>query len=482
MRFLSLGFVLAMLVVVIGVSSVEATGKNQSSCYLQYGDSYSAYFDGNTIECYFYGYQGDTVVISMNSADFDTYLYLFDDNGTQLDSDDDSGLDYNAQIEYTLPYTGNFYIRPDAYNNSNRGSFTLSVTQSTGSTNVQTLRHNCAIYDSDFAGRIEVNRSERNSLYWQCGDRWTFSGRSGDTFTIELFSTDFDTYLELVSPNDILLEQDDDGAGDGNSRIANYQLQSTGTYTIIVKGYDQYNDVGTYTLRLSGRDEGGGDDDDDSTSNIAIFLIASIGGVVVVGGGGLALYQVMSKKNRRQSYQQTASEAEPPPPPCPVNTYYCRKIRRDGGNVDNQITHLGVVAYEPSSQQFKNSFNISGDIIHQLNQALYTYRWQRDTAQLHQSLQYTANLILQNIRDWQRGDPNPSMISISGNLMGSNVPFTFVLYQCQTYAYETRWQQTEEWEANVDESRTEWILTLPPDPNSHLPSLVQYLANFIMKI
>lgn len=91
---------------------------------------------------------------------------------------------------------------------------------------------------------------------------WTFSGSSGDVVTIAMDETDgnLDTYLHLLDPSSAELITDDDGGDDLNSLIANYSLPSSGTYTIIARGYAHR--AGSYELTLtcgsSGSDPGTG--------------------------------------------------------------------------------------------------------------------------------------------------------------------------------------------------------------------------------
>jgi predicted dehydrogenase len=66
-----------------------------------------------------------------------------------------------------------------------------------------------------------------------------------------------DAYLELHAPDgQILIEDDDSGSGEYDSRINRFRLPSDGTYTIVAKGF-QY-EGGSYRLSLSCNEPGGG--------------------------------------------------------------------------------------------------------------------------------------------------------------------------------------------------------------------------------
>lgn len=80
------------------------------------------------------------------------------------------------------------------------------------------------------------------------GDRWTFSGSAGQWVRITMTSSTLDTYLALLDPDNNIVATDDDGGGDTNAKIYVSSLPSTGTYTIIARGYN--GATGGYQLLL----------------------------------------------------------------------------------------------------------------------------------------------------------------------------------------------------------------------------------------
>jgi hypothetical protein len=84
-----------------------------------------------------------------------------------------------------------------------------------------------------------------NSLY----DEYTFDGEEGQSITVTLDSSDFDTYLAVFTPDDKLLEEHDDvSQTDSNSAIT-VTLPATGVYRVIVNSYDSKG-RGSYTLKI----------------------------------------------------------------------------------------------------------------------------------------------------------------------------------------------------------------------------------------
>ena len=85
-------------------------------------------------------------------------------------------------------------------------------------------------------GTINYGDTITGNLTAEGGDRWHFDGEAGEQISIQLESDDFDSFLELRSPDDELLISDDDSADDFNSLIAEYELPSSGTFSIIATG------------------------------------------------------------------------------------------------------------------------------------------------------------------------------------------------------------------------------------------------------
>ena len=78
--------------------------------------------------------------------DFDAYMYLFDENGTELATNDDGGQDWHSKITYEVPTDGTYYflvIGQDAYSaprnddanrirDPARGEYKFAITRTNG--------------------------------------------------------------------------------------------------------------------------------------------------------------------------------------------------------------------------------------------------------------------------------------------------------------------------------------------------------------
>jgi len=81
---------------------------------------------------------------------------------------------------------------------------------------------------------------------------WTFMGSAGQYVTIDMQSTDIDSYLVLQDQNGNELQRNDDGGGALNSRIQ-YTLPYSGMYRVMTMSFRTAGVMfGTYTLSLTG--------------------------------------------------------------------------------------------------------------------------------------------------------------------------------------------------------------------------------------
>lgn len=74
----------------------------------------------------FTGRAGQAVVISMNSADFDTVLVLLNASGEEVARNDDYGRSLNSTIVTTLPSDGAYKVLAQSFGGQG-GSYTLNV-------------------------------------------------------------------------------------------------------------------------------------------------------------------------------------------------------------------------------------------------------------------------------------------------------------------------------------------------------------------
>src|SRR5262249_48809238 len=79
-------------------------------------------------------------------------------------------------------------------------------------------------------------------------DAWTFEGTAGERVAITLDGIGgWDTFLELVAPNGVREDMDDDGGPDLNSWLSR-PLAQTGTYTVLARPFSTEGCTGDYMV------------------------------------------------------------------------------------------------------------------------------------------------------------------------------------------------------------------------------------------
>lgn len=198
----------------------------------------------------FQGTAGQQVRIALDSAGLDPYLYLVGPSGVVFAEDDDSGAGLNSLIPATgflfLPATGTYTVEVTSFNAGATGTYSLQLTSGP----------NCALTPlslGQFANGILTTAdcfSPAGPFY---ADFYSFTALAGQQIALTMTGS-LDTYLTLYGPDGRIIAEDDDSAGNFNSRIppsGNLTLPETGTYVIETSTFFEF-DTGAYTLQLSG--------------------------------------------------------------------------------------------------------------------------------------------------------------------------------------------------------------------------------------
>lgn len=213
---------------------------------LEYGDTVSGELEVSMPDLWtFEGSTDDSIVISMDSDEFDTLITLKDADGVEIGSDDDSGEEFNALLEITLPTSGTFTIEAYTAFPSTVGAYSLHLELDDGSKPDDK--------DSDDEEQTVILEVEDELALGEINNH-SFEGEAGDIIIIEAASDDFDTVLALLNSDGELLTRDDDGGSYLNSLIV-VELALDDEYTIEISDYFD-GEEGAYSLRvLSGAHE-----------------------------------------------------------------------------------------------------------------------------------------------------------------------------------------------------------------------------------
>jgi len=189
----------------------------------------------------FEGVSGQEVVIDLRSGDFDPYLIVRTPGGEQFDNDDHEGDAGRSLLALTLDESGTYSVRATSYQPGEVGRYTVRMILQAS---IQAA-----------GPRAERGRLEAGDSTLQSGeyvDAYEFVGRPGQRVTIDLRSSDFDTYVILADPNGEQQENDDAQDGIGHSLIET-DLAEVGTYQVWVTSYEP-GESGAYELTIERAD------------------------------------------------------------------------------------------------------------------------------------------------------------------------------------------------------------------------------------
>ena len=202
--------------------------------------------------------QRGTLLIDMESSDFDSVLRLLNSGYSPIAQDDDSGGGRNARISRQLD-PGEYLILAGPLQQG-AGAYTLRVSftpgGSTGSQSGGAAR-TCPLADlplnRQVSARLDGSDCRVRDLLGggtdlAYADQYRVTVPARGTLTIDMRSDDMDSFLILMDSNRNQLARDDDGGEGRNSRIS--QTVGPGTYLVIANSYGGQAQ-GVYTLQAT---------------------------------------------------------------------------------------------------------------------------------------------------------------------------------------------------------------------------------------
>jgi len=192
------------------------------------------------------GRPGQRLQADLRSEDFDTFLILITPSGEQFENDDTDSTN-RSFLDMTLTETGDYRVVVTSYGVGATGNYTLQLDQNAASSNqtadseIRSLTVGQAIEGELRDGESALVNEKWENTYW-------FTGEIDDTLRIDLSSSDFDTYLRLITPSGELIENDDFEGSISASSIS-LTLRESGRYRVVVTSYGT-NDAGPYALSL----------------------------------------------------------------------------------------------------------------------------------------------------------------------------------------------------------------------------------------
>jgi hypothetical protein len=194
----------------------------------------------------FEGRPGQQLQLDLTSTDFDTYVILKDPAGGQSENDDTDRPGHSA-IESSLTESGTYRVLVTSYEVGEEGDYELSINLGGAAAatapgrDVATLaiggRTSGALTNSDG----QIGSGEFRDLY-------VFDGTAGQSVVVDMTSSDFDTYLSLVTPDGESIDNDDYEGSTSQSRIE-LTLQDSGRHRILATSYEP-GETGSYEISI----------------------------------------------------------------------------------------------------------------------------------------------------------------------------------------------------------------------------------------
>lgn len=192
--------------------------------------------------------QGETYVIDLMSPEFDTYLRLEDAQGMPLAEDDDGGEGRNSRLKFVAPRSGEYRLIVTTFRGGN-GIYHLHVAKVSGVRSPERPAEVPVVFQVDHELRSTDPRDRIRPDSFSRDYRVEL--KAGVSYTIDLTSQDFDTYLRLEDPNGAPLAEDDDSGGNLNARLV-FTPPQTGTYRLVATSFRQA--AGRFRLTVRAND------------------------------------------------------------------------------------------------------------------------------------------------------------------------------------------------------------------------------------
>ncbi|MEM7415606.1 MAG: PPC domain-containing protein [Gemmatimonadota bacterium] len=188
------------------------------------------------------GRAGDRLTISLESDDYDSYLYFTGPGMAEAETNDDGGEGLDSEMTVTLTMDGTYTIGAAALSSGAMGAYRLSVSAPVDPANLPTAGRQLSL-GVPMSGALTDTDARYDGHLVQA---WSFRAEAGQRVTIDQMSEDFDSYLRIVGPG--LSERTNDDGGDGlNSRL-DVTFPETGEYRIIAGSLG--GNTGSFTVQV----------------------------------------------------------------------------------------------------------------------------------------------------------------------------------------------------------------------------------------
>jgi S1-C subfamily serine protease len=208
----------------------------------------------------FEGRSGQQISVEMSSSDVDSYLILLSPQGRDMAQDDDGGGERNALLQFVLPEDGTYTVLANSYGTRETGTYDLKVAEGSGGgtgggTAQGSGQGQSQVPVSSLPIRTQGILGSNSPILEVDGSRYeehVFEGTAGQRVVISLESRDFDPYLALLGPGDVLVGENDDVSTNSLDAGLSVTLPADGLYRVLANTYDATGS-GRYTLTVNAR-------------------------------------------------------------------------------------------------------------------------------------------------------------------------------------------------------------------------------------
>jgi hypothetical protein len=199
----------------------------------------------------------DTIGADTSCAALDTWLYVYDTDGTTLIGNNDDvvpGLTHCSLVEVTDLAGGTYVIEVGEFADNDTGAYTLnvSIVESESESNDTFGTADAAFPDTTFAALDPAGDEDWFSVTLALGATITVETVDGTTNTCaaSVATGVGDTVVSLIAPDGVTVVDSDDDAGVGACSLLTATVGAAGTYFVRVADFGD-NDSYTYGLKVT---------------------------------------------------------------------------------------------------------------------------------------------------------------------------------------------------------------------------------------
>ncbi|MFO7546216.1 MAG: PPC domain-containing protein [Trueperaceae bacterium] len=203
--------------------------------------------DGSYLDVYvLYGVAGEQVRLTARSADFDTYLTVYDPMGYVLDANDDdwNGYGSDSALQLDLPETGRYLVIVSGYGPFDMGRYVVER----GAGQAVTMDAIEITVPSVQTGMLDPGMGAAPGTWGGPGQVYAFDLERPALLVASLTSFDFDTVLYVMDESGTVVAENDDAMATTDSQ-AMVDLEP-GRYFVVASSWSS-DSGGAYTLELN---------------------------------------------------------------------------------------------------------------------------------------------------------------------------------------------------------------------------------------